>query len=249
MPRSNSLAAKHVRCVAIMAFISRTYNDLLFHPIFVFGKTSACRDALTRQASINGSHEAAVRSLLLGMLKEEQAEAGTLRVRESCELIMAFVSGLLAPKFESEFREHLITLTESALATWQQITRQQQSFEARFDEDFYSDWAWQELRVTTDQLETKVLESGASHRHGPVALVVFPRLYLIKDDEEDYPESHGVLLLESQLREAQEVLRQIEADQMLQRRDSAQTRTPRARRVSLAASATPPAPSFLGPAS
>jgi hypothetical protein len=231
-----------------MAFISRTYNDLLFHPTFVFGETSVCRDALTRQARISNDHEAAVRSLLLGMLKEDQAEAGALRVQESCELIMAFVSGLLAPKFESEFREHLITLTESALATWQQIIRQQQSFEARFDEDFYSDWAWQELRVAKDLLEPKMLESGASHRHGPVALVVFPRLYLIEDGEE-YPESHGVVLMKSQLHETQEELRQIEADQMLQRRDSAQTRTPRTRRISLAASATPPTSSFLGPAS
>jgi hypothetical protein len=182
------------------------------------------------------------------MLKEEQAEAEASRIQKACQLIMAFVSGLLAPRFEDEFHEHLVALTENAHVIWQQICRQEHSFEARFDEELYSDWPWQELRITQDKIETKILDHKAGPRLGPVALVVFPRLYLTVDGE-DFPESHGVLLLRTQLRDAQEELKQVEADYELQRHDSTQTKVPRPRRVSSAASANSSMPAFLERAS
>ncbi|KAK3625363.1 hypothetical protein LTR56_020448 [Elasticomyces elasticus] len=212
MPRSNSDAAKQMRCVVILGSLARAVAKHIFQPTY-FPDCSGIRSVLTFQAQEDSRKEAAFRAMVQALLPTRQNPAASDAVARACDEVMGIIRGVL-PNEEVGFRKRLQALVEEACAVWGKIRRSAFAIEPSFDLRDYPNWSWGELRFEAGQPVISEREQGAGAGQDETLFAVFPRLY-ISDQTGRVPEIHGVGFMKSQSTAANE-----EASPGLQRNDS-----------------------------
>jgi hypothetical protein len=228
---SNSQAAKHMRCVAILASVARIFADYLFQPTYLLPANSGMRDLLARQAKEHGAKESNLRASLQALLPGEQELASSKAIGTACDAIIALVSEFLPHTDEASFRTQLRDIAEEACETWQEICRSTDAARTSFEVTHYDNWNWDQLTFQSGQAVTSDLgQLSAEEEQDAVVFAVFPRLYVSFEGDED-PETHGVVFMRSQTDLAREEDRLV-SNPRLARNDSARNKLPNRRRPS-----------------
>ena len=227
-----------------MAYISRVFAKRLFHPTLLFGENRSVRETLARQAKVNHAQEAAFRALLLALMPEEQEEAALSQINEACQEIMRSVGACIPVTNGTKFGDRLNEIANKVHRVWRDICHHEYFFEARFDEDHIWLHPWYELVFVDGKPEIRPQFTEADNPQDKAILVIYPRLYWI-DERGDGPEQTGVVLMESQIKDAKEEFGKCQANEILQRRDSARALPTRSRKPSIASTTSTGRQNFL----
>ncbi|KAK6421852.1 hypothetical protein LTR95_016760 [Oleoguttula sp. CCFEE 5521] len=203
VPQSNTIAAKQMRCIVILASLARAFAEYLFHPTHLLRRDSGIRDMLVRQAQADSAKEFAVRASLQALLPSEQEGILSERINELCDDFMALVGGLLAPSEQPNFRDLLKDLAENASEAWRELCCFTEAVEPRFDVIHYDDWSWDELVCDTNRPIIRRQGVDARPDRDEAMFAISPRLYTYYGNEGS-PETHGVLFMSSQAQSAEE---------------------------------------------
>nr|POE65201.1 hypothetical protein CFP56_34868 [Quercus suber] len=231
LPQSNSLAAKQMRSVAVVAIVVRAIDFHIFQPTYLLSPSSDLRGLTIRQAEQEPRKKAMLRAFFQAMLPQDQATAATRQVARMCDETMEDINGLLPTSMIPSFKEQLREIVEDICDIWQQVLRLEPVVEPTFVLQHYSDWLWEKLRFDTEQV---TIDEGArvpNDAQAEAQLVVFPR-FCIVDEEGLDPVTHGVVILRSQTESAAQEVEQLSFGSGPERRDSLLSKLSRPRRAS-----------------
>lgn len=233
---SNTRAAKHMRCVAILASVARVFANHLFQPTYLLPANSGMRDLLARQAKDHSAKESNLRASLQLLLPEEQESASSQAIEATCDVIITLVSGFLSPAEETGFCTQLRDIAEEACDAWRVICCSTDAVRTSFGITHYNNWNWDQLTIQSDQPVTSDLGQLSVVDQDAAIFAIFPRLYASFEGDED-PETHGVLFMKSQTNLAREEGK-LASNPRLARNDSTRNELPKRRRPSNAANST-----------
>lgn len=243
LPQSNTEAAKQARCVAVMAVIARLFTDIIFQPTHLISSQGEMKQLLVRQARSHPSKEASFRASLLALLPDEQEMASSVVINTACTQIMAAVSGLLSHDGRARFRKVLQDIAEDASDVWREVCSLEECVELSFELSHYTDWNWRHLSFQSGLLQMPELHPYPAVGVDEALFVVFPRAFSISDPQEDYPETHGALLMASQTVKAREEVECLRSNRGHGRIMSFLDRPTRPRRLSARQNSTGDGPS------
>jgi hypothetical protein len=194
-----------MRIAAILAILARSINNHIFQPTYILEEDSDIRELLLRQAVVCSRRESFCRALLLKMFPDEQADSAKERVKRVAADVIKEVQDLLPPDNAERFKSELEQIAKSARDIWWGIQRTSERFEYSF-ELVHQDIDWEPLSFANGE---QIPPSDGGSRDEEL-LVVFPRLYVVEDDE---PEAitPGIVLRRSQLAVA---ARELEKDRV-----------------------------------
>lgn len=164
----------------------------IFQPTCILEEDDEIRLLLIRLAVMNSKKESFCRGLLLSMDPEEQTKIASKRVERVIKEVAWFVRDLLSVVQYESFKLSLEKVVQRACDFWRIIQYAREKFEPYFELNHYNDFEWQPLRFEGG--EQSMLRSSNGDEE---LLVIFPRIYIIEDDEPD-PITHGVVLMKSQ---------------------------------------------------
>jgi hypothetical protein len=189
LPRSNSPAAKRMRIAAMLAILARCIDTHIFLPTYILDEDEEIRPLLVHLAVTDSKKESFCRALLLSIDPEEQTKRASERVERVIREILQHV--LPIGQYES-FKSGLELLVKQACDFWRIVQHATEKYEPHFDLGHYADVKWQPLRFDDgEKSPTKAPDADEE------LLVIFPRIYLIEDDEPE-PATDGVVLMKSQ---------------------------------------------------
>jgi len=233
LPPTNTSAAKHMRIAAILAILARSIDKLIFQPTYLLEEDSGIRELLLREAISCSKRESFCRALLGKMLPDEQADAAKERAKRVAAHVMLEVQELLPPDDAEKFKSGLERVAQYASDVWQDIQRAKERFEYNFELVSYQDIDWQPLSLEEDANGEQAPTSDEGGKDLEL-LVVFPRLYIVEDDEPD-PITPGIVLMRSQsLAAARELEKGRTSNSTFGKPPSARSKPQRTRRLSTA---------------
>ena len=177
-------------------------DKLIFQPTYILEDGRLLRQLLLRLAVVHSKKESFCRALLLAMFPDEQAQAAKDIVVRVASEMMSFVRDLLPTESSERFQSELEDITKKASDIWLDVQRTKERFEPNFELVQDQDPEWQSICFEEDVgsmaggVEQGPTRNAESER-GEVLLVVFPRLYVVEDDEPE-PVASGVVLRRSQ---------------------------------------------------
>jgi hypothetical protein len=189
----------------ILAVIARIFDVNLFQPTYFLDAGFALRRLLIKQAQDENRKEAAIRGILQALLPKEQDSAASKRVRQACGEVVHIVQGLLPSDLSPGFKDRLEEIAEEARDRWQAILRSKKAIAPSFEMEDDEDWVWNELCLNPDQstVAVKARDRNNDDDYDGQSFVIFPRLYLWDEPQED-PLSPGVILPIPQMTAAKE---------------------------------------------
>jgi hypothetical protein len=189
----------------ILAVIARIFDVNLFQPTYFLDAGFALRRLLIKQAQDENRKEAAIRGILQALLPKEQDSAASKRVRQACGEVVHIVQGLLPSDLSPGFKDRLEEIAEEARDRWQAILRSKKAIAPSFEMEDDEDWVWNELCLNSDQstVAVKARDRNNDEDYDQQSFVIFPRLYLWDEPQED-PLSNGVILPVPQIKAAKE---------------------------------------------
>ncbi|CZR66098.1 uncharacterized protein PAC_15999 [Phialocephala subalpina] len=199
LPQSNSLAAKQMRIVALLAILARSITQHVFKPTYILGdkdERDEIRSLLVRLADINSKKESFCRALLLSIFPEDQATNGTKAMERVVREVSKCVRNLVSDAQYESFRSSVDNIVHKASGAWRLVQSTRDKFEPYFDLKHYVDFEWQPLNLDNDHIGVGD-DSAVITEDDKALLMVFPRIYIIADSERD-PVTPGVMLMKSQ---------------------------------------------------
>ncbi|KAF2719287.1 hypothetical protein K431DRAFT_305305 [Polychaeton citri CBS 116435] len=181
IPRSNTLAAKEVRCAMIMAYIFGTIDEEIFQPNDL-EELQQLRPMLWDLASQDSRREEFVRSVLLPCLPGNQAKDLKKRVDHIVEDFTALTRGLGKTGQDENIGSDFRKIVDSAHSTWVFIRRLRPYYETSMDlvDDAHGKWETIQFQVTHSGATNDA--SAAKGGRGKALFVVFPALYRVGED-------------------------------------------------------------------
>ena len=187
----------------------RLLDSELFQPNYIVPKETGIRGDLISEAKSDSRSEAFRRAFLLSVLPEKQT-----RVLDECAAsvfnsIMELVEDIITADQANALRLDLQRFIKQACTIWQDIQRLQDKFEPSMDYAVDDSLDWWKLPFEHSEgsnndgvsVSSGVSDAAASNTSDQAVLVVFPRMYLVKDAEPK-PVTPGIVLMESQTRTA-----------------------------------------------
>ena len=212
LPRQDSATARSMRCALILASLMRMIDYYIFQPNYVLQVESSFRDDLLREAEKNSAGESYRRAILLSISPEDQVRTLNERVFGVVDATARLVDGIFVGEKGNELRSDLQVFVNQAATTWQHIQQLQDKFETsmRPTEDEGLDWSTFPVE-DSERTDNKSL-STSSRNSDRAVLVIFPRLYMVKDAKPK-PVTSGIVLMKSQtVGAAQEVRSEAESE-------------------------------------
>lgn len=199
LPRSNSLAAKHMRIAALLAILTRCIDQHIFQPTYILEEDDEIRQLLVNLATTNSQKESICRALLLSIDPEKQAKNALKRRVQATREIAWYIQDVLSPVKYETFMSRLDQVVQEALEIWQIAQCATDKFEPLFvlNDIHYEDFDWQLLKFGENVVSDGEQSAGVVTGEDEELLVIFPRIYSIEDNE-PYPINTGVALMRSQ---------------------------------------------------
>jgi hypothetical protein len=192
LPRSNSPAAKRMRIAAMLAILARWINLAIFQPAYILDEDEEIRILLVRLAAANSKKESFCRGLLLSIDPEEQTKNASKRVERVIKEVAWYIRDSLSVVQYESFRSGLELVVQRACDIWRIVQCAREKYELYFELNHYTDIEWQPLKFEGGE-QNLTRASDVDEQ----LLVIFPRIYIIEDDEPD-PITNGVVLMKSQ---------------------------------------------------
>lgn len=206
LPRSDSAAAKDMRCAIVLTYLFQLLDDQVFQPCYILDENCHFRRELLQEAVRDSRSESFRRAFLLSLCTDEQARILQERKKTVTEGIMSLGVGLVESADLSSLEQDVRDFVDYACKVWRTIQRLQDRFEPNMEYTVDREYEWKVLEFESDErpktnstLET--VNSGDDH-----VLVVFPRMYIVQQAE-PRPVTPGVTLRKSQTLEAGQELR------------------------------------------
>ncbi|KAF2723674.1 hypothetical protein K431DRAFT_344556 [Polychaeton citri CBS 116435] len=246
LPRSNSPAAKDIRCAVILAIIFYEIDRLIFLPTYL-EEAEHLRPFLFSQARQDSHQEAFCRSALLSLSTIKQIRNGKERVDQLVSKFVDFVHGVYARGQDENLRGDFRKLVESAQTAWIAIRQLRPCYEPSMNprHDRYD--SWQTLSFQNGNSGVATASSNGDRTKSKAVLVVFPGLFVAKQNnallsskEESVPETvtRGIVFRESQTATA--------AEEVAQQEQSSPTRWTKSLTFGRRRDSNAAAPGFLG---
>ncbi|KAI9873485.1 MAG: hypothetical protein M1830_000360 [Pleopsidium flavum] len=197
LPQSNSPAAKNMRIAAILAILARCIDLHVFQPSHLLDEEDEIRPLLVRQAMANSKKESFCRAVLLSMFSEDQARNAAKGIERVVREVPWCVRNLLSDAQYDSFRLGLEHVVKQAYHAWQLIQSATEKFEPLFKLKHFEGIEWQMLSLDEDGAGAKEQSMVQTPEGDEALLVIFPRIYIIEDNEPE-PITHGVALMKSQ---------------------------------------------------
>ena len=184
-------------------------NSELFQPNYIVPTEIDVRDDLRREAVRDSRSESYRRAFLLSVCPEEQIRVLDERATSVFDSIMWLVDDTIPADQATALKSGLQRFIKLACTTWQDIQRLHDRFEPNMDYAVDNSVDWLKLPLEDSDRSNNQGSSAASSTSDAAGsgttdkavLVVFPRMYLVKDAEPK-PVTPGIVLMESQTRTA-----------------------------------------------
>ncbi|KAI8628971.1 hypothetical protein F5Y19DRAFT_103426 [Xylariaceae sp. FL1651] len=222
MPASNSTPAKKARIAACMAALGSRMAERIFVPFYIIpnGKLERPRDdiddivtMLSNLSTNDPKRELHIRSILLAISPEQQMKVAYARAAEiACEVVDE-LGILLRPEQHESFENDLHGLCRLAVESWSSLRSLKEKIEPFNTTTEYTeqDWTPAELNLGTLQLANGK-QNGDNHANG---LTIKSSMHSLKSSKTlafVWPGfalgsdllKHGSMLLESQVKAAEE---------------------------------------------
>lgn len=221
-----------MRIAATLAILARSIDNHIFQPTYILEEDSGIRELLLRQAVSSSKRESLCRALLLKMFPSDQANAAKERIKRVSADVMQEVQDLLSSDNGERFKSDLEQVAQSASEVWWDMQRVKERFEHSFELVPCQDIEWEPLSLGEDA-DGDQGPTGDLRARDEELLVVFPRLYVVADDE---PEAitPGTVLRRSQSAVAARELERERASNSAFGKPPARTKSQRTRRSSTA---------------
>lgn len=208
LPATNSVPAKTIRCVVVLAYISRLLVVEIFRVVHLIDRDEGLRHELGCLAQENPSKESFFRSVLISL----DDEAGRNRhIQYAAQQTFKQVKDLLESGVADKFRTDLESIFEQAAQIWGRLQASNRHYVADLDIAADVSLTWRTIQLSNTKLKIDERDVAASvFSTDEVELKVFPRLYIIgpKGDISVFP---GRVLQQSQTTAArQEVLQALD---------------------------------------
>ena len=200
LPQSNSDVAKKLRVAVVLRALAKLVDKYIFQPTYLLDEDSRLREILVEQASINATKERYARGILLSMFPENEEtdseEVVDLVVDKLVNSLKLHV--LLYPEALETFTRMLKFLVTKFQDEWKIVQRGKQKIEPSFHYPASTDRPWHVFDVDiADSKNGKPHNNvGATHNTSSAEdnIVILPRLYLVGQDPEPVPITHGCVL-------------------------------------------------------
>ncbi|RDL40630.1 uncharacterized protein BP5553_00609 [Venustampulla echinocandica] len=230
IPQSNSPAAKQMRIAAMLAILARNIDQYVFQPTYLSDELDGTRKLLVRLAMADSKKESFCRSVLMSMAPKDQERNASKSLDDVVQVVSSCVRHLLADAQYERFRSDLKQVVRRAFQAWELIRHATEKLEPLFVLRHFEDIEWQTLRFAGPGTSSTDQTSAADDE---ALLVIFPRIYVIEDDEPD-PITPGVVLRKSQAAAAAEEIEKADPPSPTSGRPGARSRGVRsARRQSI----------------
>ena len=178
----------------------------IFQPNYIIEAESGVREDLLREAMKDSRSESFRRAFLLSVSPDEQTRILDKRVTSVFNSIMWLVKGIIEADQLTALESDLQGFIKLACTVWQAIQRLQERFEPNMDYTVDDAFDWCTLQLEDYEHPDKKGVAAASSTSDEAVLVVFPRLYIVKDAEPK-PLTSGIVLMKSQTLAAAQELR------------------------------------------
>ena len=195
LPQTNSVLAKALRCVVVLAYISRLLTTEIFRVSHLVDGDKALRDEFGCLAQENPRKESFLRSLLISL---DDKKGRRTHIRWATQQIYKQVRDLLEFSVAETFRADLESIFEHAAHIWRRLQASNRHYVAELDVTDDETLTWRALQLSSTELRIDERDITASAiATDDVELKVFPRLYIIgqKEDISVFP---GKVLQQSQ---------------------------------------------------
>ncbi|KAL5356912.1 hypothetical protein BJX96DRAFT_172045 [Aspergillus floccosus] len=179
LPSSNSLAAKQMRLVIILAMLSREIDPYIFQPTYIGGENCPSRQSLTNLAAVNTEKEAFCRSMLFSLDPESQSKHCQWRVRKIAQHVSSYLCALLSEEQHSRFCQSLENVAKKAVEVWHPIQRARRKYESDFGPADSDD---ESTTFVFPGLESVDTSSNIQPQHQS-SLIIFPHIYAIEGNK------------------------------------------------------------------
>ena len=181
----------------MLAILARCINLHLFQPTYLLDEEDEIRRLLVRLAVANSKKESFCRAVLISMFPEDQAINVVKAVERVVRDVSWSVRKLISDVQYDRFKLGLENVVHQAHETWQLVQCTREKFEPYFELRHYDDIEWQSLKFDERIAVTEKKNTPRASERDDVLLVIFPRIYLVADNEPD-PVTSGVVLMKSQ---------------------------------------------------
>ena len=186
-----------MRIAAMLAILARCINQHLFKPTYLLDNEGETRGLLIRLAVVNSKKESFCRAFLLSTFPEDQARNAAEAVERVVREVSWSVRKLISDAQFDRFRLDLEKVVHQAHNTWQLVQCTREKFEAYFELRHYDEIEWQPLSFDDRIAVAGKKNTPRASERDDILLVIFPRIYVIADNEPD-PVTSGVVLMKSQ---------------------------------------------------
>jgi hypothetical protein len=186
-----------MRCALVLAWLMQLIDSELFRPNYIVPIETDIRSDLLREAVKDSRSESFRRAFLLSVFPEKQTRILDERATNVFNCIMSLVEGIIHTDQATALKSDLQGFIKLACTDWQAIQRLQDRFEPNMVYTVDDSFDWCTLPFEDSDGSNNEDISAASSTSDEAMLVVFPRMYIVKDAEPK-PVTPGIVLMKSQ---------------------------------------------------
>ncbi|PIG89924.1 hypothetical protein AARAC_003551 [Aspergillus arachidicola] len=184
LPCSNTLAAKQMRLVIILAILAREINTHIFLPVYIArvdNQYNPFRQVLTNEAGIDSEKESFCRSILLSLDPPTQDSICLVGIQTVVKNVSEYLYELLPEDQRLAFHNTLSKVVQKAAIVWKPIQHSKRRYVLDFDPPTADD----EYEVFTFPSTDKTTTEKNANQKNPqkIFLTVLPRLSIIENKE------------------------------------------------------------------
>jgi hypothetical protein len=187
-----------MRIAILLAYLARSVDKHIFHPTYLFGEGSEAREVLLRQAISNSEQESFIRAVLSSILPKEQDELAELRTGYVIDDVMWIMEDLLPADKAEAFETHLERFVLHAHRVGEVIRTERKRVEPNFDPVSSKDFEWRSFQFDSQASDKAGQKPSVQSVRDDELLVVFPRLYVVENNQDPRPLNTGTVLRNSQ---------------------------------------------------
>ena len=186
-----------MRCALVLAWLMQLIDYELFQPNYIVPIETGIRSDLLREAAKDSRSESFRRAFLLSVFPEKQTQILHERATSVFNCITQLVEGIIQPYQATALESDLQRFIKLACTTWQAIQGLRDRFEPNISYTVDDSFDWCTLPFENSERSSSDSVSTTSSTSDEAVLVVFPRMYIVKDSEPK-PVTPGIVLMKSQ---------------------------------------------------
>jgi hypothetical protein len=186
-----------MRIAAMLAILARCIDLHIFQPTYLLDEEDEIRRLLVRLAVANSKKESFFRAVLLSIFPEGQTRNAAKAIERVVREVSWSVRRFISEAQYDRFKLGLEDVVHQAHDAWQLVQCTREKFEAFFELNHYDEIEWQPLRFDNRSAVAGKENTTRASERDDVLLVIFPRIYIVADNEPD-PVTQGVVLMKSQ---------------------------------------------------